>query len=529
VVGALAAMPACTDEAPAAWSALATCMAGDAVRAGPAERARQLHLLELGDVGATGPAEARWPARCTRYANQLFEALSSSGASAVLYRTMQRQLGCTETKGSCRFPKDSSVLVFAPELWDGAQQAGFENKVAANVPAPKVSVKVLLSAAEWHGFMPNGGQIVSPTIAADGRVTLLLKQGGGRVKPVGCEFKAGLQSVECVTANDKVPNFPAQSLELVADDRALIVSGLTEDGRLAYDLRTGESAPARGLTGQMRRDGLVVERGEEDKGYVVIDLRQRPKPVEVELPTTEVVLAPVSLGSRIAWVEKNGTGALELVIQGMKGRKLGEARRTTGPFSGAFHVCRRGDFAAIATWAPHAGQRGGTPTSGSDKTQVAVTLLDGDKASPLGLATIPFDRVAESELVCSDAGSSLAWVREADAGIEVGRTDCTSAGCKADQVRVPGVVAKWWWAVAPIGDKVAVLWRDALGATRLRVAALPALASTPDTLAFDAPDQGGPEVGEATVLETGDALLLLFKGEKPVAMRVGGDGALKLL
>jgi hypothetical protein len=360
-------------------------------------------------------------------------------------------------------------------------------------------------------------------------VTLLLKQSGGRVQPVGCEFKAGLQSVECIAASDKVPTFPAQSIELVADDRALVVSGLTEDGRLAYDLRTGESAPVRGLTGQMRRDGLVIERGEQDEGYVVVDLSQRPKPVELELPTTEVVLAPVSLGNRIAWVEKNGKGELELVIQGMKGRRLGEANRTTGAFSGAFHVCRRGTHTAIATWAPHAGQRGGKPTLGSDKTQVAVSVLDGGQASPIALAAMPFDRVAESELVCSDAGSSLAWAREADGGIEVGRMDCTAAGCKADQVRVAAVVAKWWWAVAPIGEKVALMWRDTLGATRLRVAPLAALASTPDTLAFDAADHGGPEVGEATAVETGDALLLLFKGEKPAALRVGGDGALKLL
>jgi hypothetical protein len=148
LAGALAALPACTDEAPGAWSALGTCMAGSAVNAAPAERAQQLHLIELGEVSAAGPAEARWPARCTRYANKLFEALSSSGTSAVLYRTMQRQFGCTETKGSCKFPKDSSVLAFAPELWDGAKQAGLENKLAADVPAPKVTVKMLLSASD---------------------------------------------------------------------------------------------------------------------------------------------------------------------------------------------------------------------------------------------------------------------------------------------------------------------------------------------------------------------------------------------
>ena len=85
---------------------------------------------------------------------------------------------------------------------------------------------------------------------------------------------------------------------------------------------------------------------------------------------------------------------------------------------------------------------------------------------------------------------------------------------------MPGIESKWWWAVGPLGDKLLVMWRSSLGETRLRLAPLAALPTTKDIIVFDAPDFGGPNAGELSTLYTNDDALLIFRGEKPVAVHV---------
>jgi hypothetical protein len=91
------------------------------------------------------------------------------------------------------------------------------------------------------------------------------------------------------------------------------------------------------------------------------------------------------------------------------------------------------------------------------------------------------------------------------------------------------VESKWWWSVAPLGEKMMVLWRSGLGETRLRVAPLAELASAKDTILFDSPDFGGPNAGELSPVLGQNAALLIFRGEQPVALHVARDGAARIL
>ena len=142
---------------------------------------------------------------------------------------------------------------------------------------------------------------------------------------------------------------------------------------------------------------------------------------------------------------------------------------------------------------------------------------------------MPFERAGESELVCNPNGASLAWLKGDKTSTTIGRIDCKADGCKASDVSLPGFDSAYLWAVAPLGDKVFVLYRSSLGETRLRMAALADLPSAKDSIVFDVGDYGGPTTGELGVLSTDSAALLLFRGDQPVALRLGSDGALSVV
>jgi len=143
--------------------------------------------------------------------------------------------------------------------------------------------------------------------------------------------------------------------------------------------------------------------------------------------------------------------------------------------------------------------------------------------------SIPFERGIESDLVCTATGASLGYAQSVADGVLVGRVDCDASGCKANEVKLPGIESKWWWAAGPLGDKTLLMWRSALGETRARIAPLASLATAKDLIAFDAPDFGGPNAGELTALYADDSALLVFRGESPVALHVGAEGSLKVI
>ena len=50
-----------------------------------------------------------------------------------------------------------------------------------------------------------------------------------------------------------------------------------------------------------------------------------------------------------------------------------------------------------------------------------------------------------------------------------------------------------------------------------------------DSVVFDMGDYGGPSTGDLGVLASDTAVLLLFRGDQPVALRVGSDGAVSVV
>ncbi len=327
-----------------------------------------------------------------------------------------------------------------------------------------------------------------------------------------------------------MPELPSQSIDLVNDLNGVYAAGLTDAGLFAYDLKTGKKSDVRGL-GALRlvRDGLAVERGEKDQGFQVTLLSNGKAGKATKLPGATPIGDPLALGNQVVYLQ-DAEGSAEFVAQSLSGKQLKLVSREKGGFSGTLHGCRRNSALAVGAFAARAGQHNAKATTGDGKTQVTVLLSPtGTTWGKVSSVAIPFARGIESDLVCTKTGASLGYAQAVDGGVLVGRVDCDEAGCKLNEATLPGIESKWWWAVGPLGDKMLLMWRSALGETRLRLAPLGALATAKDVIAFDAPDFGGPNAGELSALYADDSALLVFRGESPVAVHVGAEGSLRVL
>lgn len=521
---------ACSDgDAQKSWSALSTCLAGPAAQSALAARVQQLRSIELAN-SATLTKKDGWPARCGAPADDLYAALGSSSEGAQLKRKLHERFACGDVKGSCAPPTDASLISVATELWETASAAGLKNDPAPGMPTPDTGTAPQLSAASWKSFSDKPQSLVGPVLTPDGRASLLLKPREGRARPRGCEFSAGLSKVTCFDGHPDMPELASQSIDLVSDLSGVYAAGLTEEGLFAYDLKTGKKSDVRGL-GALRlvRDGLAVERGDKDQGYQVTLLSAGKAGKPVKLAITTPIGDPMALGNQVVYLE-DAEGGAQFVAKSLSGAQLKTVSTEKGGFSGALHGCRRNSALAVAAFAPRAGQHNAKPTASGGKTEVTVTLAPtGTGWTKPSTVTIPFERGIESELVCTKSGASLGYAQSVDGGALVGRVDCTDAGCKVSEAKLPGVESKWWWAVGPLGDKMVLMWRSALGETRLRIAPLAALPTTKDVIAFDAPDFGGPNAGELSALYADDSALFVFRGEAPVAVHVGAEGSLRVV
>jgi hypothetical protein len=321
--------------------------------------------------------------------------------------------------------------------------------------------------------------------------------------------------------------FSPQSIQLVNDPKGFYVAGLTEDGLAAFDLRTGDTGVARGLSGNVFHEGLAVERGENDRGYAAFVLAKGKASKPIELPVKADAGAPISLGDQIIWVETEGGPAL--IVKAVKGTKVVERATVKGKFTGAFHTCQHGQMQAVATWAGHTGQHGAKPTAGGTMTQFAISIYKNGTWSKAAEAELPFNRVVESDLVCSANGASLVWAENAEGAARIARLNCTAEGCKVADAKLPGLESRWWWTVGPIGDKVLIMWRAALSEARMRLAPIAELEQAKEQVLFDDQDHGGPKAGEAVSVHSDSGALLLFKDESPVALTVQADGSTRVL
>jgi hypothetical protein len=560
-VFACAAVGCNSDETPKAWNALATCIAGKDAPSPIAVRVQKLRQIQLGSASADAANKDAWPKRCATYADDLFATLPTSGENALLRSKLREKLHCTETKGSCMLPSDATLISTTTDLWDAAKSSGLTTEVAPNVPAVTPAPDPLIDAKSWKPLTTKTVKISGPVLTSDGRGVVVMKAPEGRSRPSACEFSDHFAKVRCIDANASVPELPTQSIEVVRDSKGIFAAGLTDDGLAAYDLQSGEKSDVRGRNRNLLRDGVVVEKGAKDdltqepppglpgqgpkgakgkgkgakpkptqkeEGYVAVELNAGKASKDIKLPIKATLGDPVAIGNQIAFLNPIEGGAELGTLSVTRGRvKAGPTIK--GAFSGSLHSCQQGSDFAVAAFGPRSGQNNAKPTGGDGKTQFAAALFRNNAWSKALETTLPFDRSFESELVCTKDGVSLVWVRNAEGGAQVGRVDCTAEGCKASDVKLPGVESKWWWGIGPLGDKVFLLWRAPLGETRLRVGALGELASAKDVLVFDTPDFNGPTAAEVSSLLTPEAALLVFRNEQPVAVRLGNDGALRVL
>lgn len=563
LLAASGAVGCASDETPKAWNALASCIVGKDAASPLVKRVQALRLIQLANASGDANAKDGWPQRCNGYADDLFATLPTSGESAILRGKLRDKLGCTETKGSCKLRNDASLLTTTTDLFDAAKSSNLTTQEASGVPAPTAAAAPLIDAKSWKSLSPKPVKVSGPTLTSTGRGVLVLKGTEGRSRPSACEFTDAFAKVRCIEGNANVPELPVQSIEVVNDPKGLFAAGLTDDGLVGYDLQTGEKSEVRGRSGHLMRDGLVVEKaakedvtaepprglpGRDAKGGKAAKAKSKAKPKgpvkeegyeayeltagkaskPIKLPLKATVGDPIALGNQIVFLSPLENGA-ELGSFTVSHGRVKPAPTIKGSFSGALHSCQSGNDLAVAAFGPRSGQNNAKPTAGEGKTQFTATLFRGNAWSKALEATLPFDRSFESDLVCTKDGATLVWVHNAEGAVQVGRVDCNAEGCKSSDVKLPGVESKWWWAVGPLGDKTFLLWRSTLGETRLRVAPLADLASAKDVVAFDTPDFGGPTAGDVTYLLTPEAALLTFRGEQPVAMRIGNDGSLRLI
>jgi hypothetical protein len=544
LAGAVVLALGCSEgNAEKSWSSLATCLAGKSASGTVVERFQTVRLLQL--ASPANPPKDAWPTRCAPLADELFAALPTSGSGSMLRRKLADRSGCKEEKGSCKFVVDPSLLAITTELWESAKDSGLAvTEPAAGVPVPEVPAAPLFDAKSWKSFSAKPVRISGPAVASEGRALVVLKPERGRARPTACEFSDGFSKLRCLEANPKMPELPAHTLEVVNDAQGVFAAGLTEKGLVAYDLQTGAESQVRGRARQLIRDGVAVEPfakadataqpppggappAVKEEGFIAVRLKGGKAARDVKLPIANGVGDPISVGDHIVYLTRTGDG-VALNAKGLPGGLKNEAV-VNGPFSGAFHTCVKGSAVAVATYAGRSGLGGAKATAPDGKTQLTLALFrDGVWGKALE-ASFPFDRAYESDLVCTENGASLTWVRNIEGGVQVGRVDCAATGCTTSDVKLPGVDSKWWWLAAPIGDKVLMLWRSTFGETRQRFAALSELPAAKDTLVFDSPDFGGPNAGELSPVIGDGVALLIFRGEQPVALHAGRDGALRLL
>jgi hypothetical protein len=539
-------------DAPKAWSSLSTCLAGPAAGAPVLERVGKLRAAQLASVGSKG--KESWPARCAPHAEALYAA---SADAPGLRRKLGERLGCTDEPGHCVLPVDTSLISVTTELWEAAQGAGLKAEPAAGIAAPTLAAPVT-DAKGWKSVSEKPARVVGPRLTADGGAVLLLAPKEGRGRPRFCKLPSGFSSVSCADSHAKVPDLPGQGIELAQDSRGIFAAGLTElMGKAgeeptvdlaAFNVETGERSDVRGLARNLVSDGVAVESATEvtpaagsgvvnsaeastttvtEKGYLAIEL-YAGKAAKGRKLAIQPVGAPLVVGGQIVYLSGEGDDR-KLEAKALEKGRIRDVASVKGPFVGPFHSCSVGERTAVATLGSHTGQHGAKPTLDKDKTQFAIAFGGADDWSKALSATLPFDRTLDSKLVCSKTAASVAWVRPASSGVEVGRLDCSADACTPNVVSLPGFESKWWWSVAPLADKVLLVWRSSLGDTRYRLAPLAQLARAPDQVLFDSPDFGGPNAGEATQVATDSAALLVFNEAQPILLRIGADGQARVL
>jgi len=553
----LAAVAACAwlaagcsdDKASKSWSALSTCLAGDAATSALPVRLRQLRLIQLSNPSVPEPKDT-WPGPCMKYANDLYGSLDSSGKPGMLRRKLEEKLFCAEGKSSCKLANDETLVPITTSIWETAKDAELPAAIVVGVPKPTPATEPPITQQNWKALSDKPKRTDGPWLEPDGRALLLLKDQEGKGRPLGCELSKGFAKITCKATNADVPELPQQTVQLVAETSGIFAAGLQEKGMMAYNLETGKAFGVHGGTGRLLVNGLAVE------DEVVPEEKEPPKPAKkgkghgpdpamaapgtvavlvnngkagpsLKLPTKAPAIKPISLHGYAVWVE-GMPDSTRLVMKNIVGGRLHDAGDFKATLKGSFHTCESDGVVGLAVWDRKVSSKT-KAAEAAGKTVLAVTQLhDGNWSKPVE-TTLPADRAAESELHCTKDGVSIAWATRVENSFEITRLDCTPDACKTSSAKLPGLESKWWWLLSPIGENIIMVWRSGLGDTRMRVAPIASLATASEKIMFDTSDYGGPTNTEASTIVSNDAALLLFRDELPVAVRIGKDGSFGVL
>ncbi len=196
------------DQAPQAWNALSTCLAGDAAQGELPARLKQLRQAQLASPPPADGKEA-WPATCNKHANDLYAALDTSGRQDLFRRKLRERLGCEDEKTTCKLANDERLIPTATELWETAKNAELTATAAPGVPKPALAPDPLVNQQSWKSFAPKPQSLEGPWLASDGHAILLLKDIEGRGKPTGCEIAPGFSKLTCAPPAADLPDLPS--------------------------------------------------------------------------------------------------------------------------------------------------------------------------------------------------------------------------------------------------------------------------------------------------------------------------------
>ncbi len=493
-------------EASKSWSSFSQCLIGSPLSADENVLGR-LRPIEL-ELRKFVKDDAAWPHRCTKYGDKLFENVAGESYAKVLEVELGN-MGCGKP-GGCRFPTDGPMMPRGEELWGAAKQAALENVDVPDVPAPEGKA-AFLDDKSWTPIVGGDARINSLRWTAAGDLWLLFQS--KTAERSLCTFASSSNYAEATC--EPVHSSIKRQVQFVQHDAEPLLGMLTEEGRSGFRIKDGTKVPVAGEAGNEVTDGFAIIQPETGV-YKAVFVKEGKIQKEAALGA-EPAGPPIVVGDHAVWLQKDRS-ELHLVPLSAKGRLAGKATRLPGPWNGSLETCEDTKSAVVVVRPPL------TRGKVASKAKVRYARVDGDEWK-VGELELPPGRRAE-KLRCDGKDFSIGWATGEADDVQVGVSSTGAGGGKAEfKTRPP----KSWFASAPVGDKLFLLWRDDLGAARMRLAPVADIATSEERVLFDSADSGGPPLTNLRVFTHGKSVLVVFGGEKNYALRFSDDGKIDAL
>jgi hypothetical protein len=506
------------------WDKLRVCLVGDALPPGqkPSDRVRLIELANhrFEDVEP-------WPDRCAPYAEALDEALA---ARAIVSQIGPMPSAVKIVKGTDDAAHRSDLDLLFAELEAAALPLP---KYKATIPSAPTAVEPLFKREELKplGKVLELRDVATALDPSTGRVLRMLLP---ESQVQTCHFNTGSpearwRSVVCSASPLTIPRDAKLSLaptEAGGTDLIRIRDSGDTDG--IYDASTGlKVQKARYFDTQthVSADGSLAivyaklrgdSRLERVEHFRLLTSQpgDRPRTRRLKIPkTARIVLQPGVLLWSIRGDDKKGDELVAQPLTGKRRKPLGDERTLAMlPHGSRFLAsCADGKTTALLFGAGL-----------KDRRYTLIFGEEGHYSEPHDVGTIA-GRVTMS---CHE-GKAMLLRTQHD---RVSRWQCDAKKCQLGlSDPLPEVFDPRVHVVGPVGEKVAVAWKDDRGAFRLRVATPDALAKTPDTVVLDEWQQGGVEMSELRLVSASSVGMLLAQdvGRRVYALRIDPSGAIE--